>query len=194
MSSTLKTIGSIAVVLLLLAGAASLAYARWTRQVGAGDRALAAGQYEDALTAYRAAEARFNGLPAVRQLFAADYARVVNNELWLLYRLGRYDETIDKAESAPAAAQPHFWSACALYDKAIVEQKPDARLGWLTRAEDEFRRAVEASPADWNTKYDFELTTRLAAELRKQPKTPPKQLMQLLRPPPVSGKKTRRVG
>ncbi len=194
MSSTLKSIGSALVVLLLAAGAAALAYARWTRDVDAGDRLLAAGQYEQALAAYQAAEARFDRMPAARQLFVADYTRVVANELWLLYQLGRYDETIDKAESAPAGASPHFWSACALYDKAIVEQKPDARLGWMTRAEDEFHRAVEASPADWNTKFDFELTTRLAAELRKQPKAPPKQLMQLLRPPPQAGKPTRRVG
>jgi tetratricopeptide (TPR) repeat protein len=190
----MKSVASAVLVALLLAGGLALAYASWTRDVDAGDRALAAGQYEQALSAYRAAEARFDRLPAARHLFAADYTRVVGNELWLLYRLGRYDETIDKAEGAPAEASPHFWSACALYDKAVIEQKPDARLGWLTRAEDEFRRAVEASPADWDTKYDFELTTRLAAELRKQPKTPPKQLMQLLRPPPQSGKPPKRVG
>lgn len=194
MPSKLKTLGSALVVVSLAAGVAALVYARWTRDIAAGDRALAAGRYEQALALYRAAEARFDRLPAARQLFAGDYARAASNELWLLYRLGRYDETIDRAERAPAGAAPHFWTACALYDKAVAEQKADARLGWLTRAEDEFRRAVETSPADWDTKYDFELTTRLAAELRKQPKTPPKQLMQLLRPPPQSGKPTRRVG
>jgi tetratricopeptide (TPR) repeat protein len=194
MASTMKSIGSAVVVLLLAAGGAALVYARWTRDIDAGDKALAAGQYEQALAAYRTAEAHFDKVPAAQRLFKDDYNRVVANELWLLYQLGRYDETIDKAESAPAGASPHFWSACALYDKALVEQKADARLGWLTRAEDEFRRAVEASPGDWNTKYNFELTTRLAAELRKQPKTPPKQLMQLLRPPPQAGKQTRKVG
>ena len=72
---------------------------------------------------------------------------------------------------------------------------PDPRLGWLTRAEDEFRRALEAEPADWDTKYDFELVTKLAAELRRQPKTPPNQLMQLLRPQPKPGAKpVKRVG
>ena len=67
-------------------------------------------------------------------------------------------------------------------------------LHWrLTRA---FRRrAVEAAPDDWDTKFDFEMVTRLAAELRKQPKTPPNQLMQLLRPQPKPGAKpVRRVG
>ena len=75
-----------------------------------------------------------------------------------------------------------------------MEEKPEAMLGWLTRAEEELHKAVEAAPTDWDTKYDFELTTRLAAALRKQPKTPPKQLMQLLRPPSTSGKPAKRVG
>ena len=52
------------------------------------------------------------------------------------------------------------------------------------------------SPAR-NTKImnRFELTTRLAAELRKQPKTPHNQLMQLLRPEPKAGARpVKRVG
>ena len=68
------------------------------------------------------------------------------------------------------------------------------RLGWLTRAEEELRKAVEDAPDDWDTKYDFELTTRVSAELRKQPNTPPKQLMQLLRPPTPGAKTPRRTG
>ncbi len=37
-------------------------------------------------------------------------------------------------------------------------------------------------------------TDRLSAELRKQPNTPPKQLMQLLRPPTPGSKTPRRTG
>ena len=90
---------------------------------------------------------------------------------------------------------PHFWSGCALFEKARAEEKPEARLSWMSRAEEELRRAVESAPDDWDTKYDFELVTRLAAELRRQPKTPPNQLMQLLRPQPKAGARpARRVG
>ena len=79
--------------------------------------------------------------------------------------------------------------------KARAEKNPEARLGWLSRSEEEFRRAVEAAPDDWDTKFDYELTGRLAAELRKQPKNPPNQLMQLLRPQPKMGPKPpKRVG
>jgi tetratricopeptide (TPR) repeat protein len=194
-SAAAKAIASGAMVLALLAGGAALAYARWTSPIAEADRALADGDLEHALAEYAAAEARFDRVGPAKPLFAADYDRAVGNQLWLLYRLGRYDEAIDKAERAPEGAAPHFWSGCAFFAKARAEEKPEARLGWMTRAEEELRRAVEASPADWDTKYDFELVTRLAAELRKQPKTPPSQLMQLLRPQPKAGAKpARRVG
>jgi tetratricopeptide (TPR) repeat protein len=190
----MKSVGAALAVVALLAGIAMLAYARWTRDVHRADEALAAGRLKDALAGYEAAGLRFDRTPATRQMFAAEYDRTVANHLWVLYRLKRYDQTIEVAERAPAAAAPHFWSGCAFFEKAVVEEKPETRLGWLSRAEEEFRQALEAAPDDWDTKYDFELTSRLAAELRKQPKTPPRQLMQLLRPPSPTGKPTRAVG
>lgn len=187
--------GAVAMVLALLAGTAAVVYARWSRPASAGDAALAEGRYEQALASYAEAEARFDRVAAAKELFAADYSHVMANELWLLYRLQRYDETVDKAQRAPESAQPHFWAGSAFFERARAEQKPDPRLGWLTRAEEELRRAVEAQPDDWDTKYNFELVTKLAAELRKQPKTPPNQLMQLLRPQPKPGAKpVKRVG
>ena len=186
---------SVVAILMVLAGGAALAYARWTAPIAEGDRAVADGQLDRALAAYARAEARFDRLPPARQLFAADYQRVVENELWALYRLGRYDDAIEKADRSPETAAPHFWSGCAFFEKAVAEPQPEARLGWITRAEEELRRAVASAPDDWDTKYDFELAARLAAELRKQPKTPPNQLMQLLRPQPKAGARpARRVG
>jgi hypothetical protein len=190
----MKSFGSAVAVLVLILGATALAYGQWTRALDEGDEALAAGHLDAAIASYAKAEARFDRLPAAKQLFASDYDHAVANELSARYRLGRYDEVIERAERAPESAAPHFWSGCAFFQKATVEEKPDARLGWLGRAEDELHKAVEAAPEDWDTKYDFELTTRLAAELRKQPKTPPKQMMQLLRPPQPGPKTPRRVG
>jgi len=178
---------------MLAAGLAGLAYARWTRDIADADAAVSAGQLEQALAAYNRAEAKFERFPATKQMFAAEYQRVIGSELSILYRLGRLDETIDRADRSPEGIGAHFWSGCAFFQKGIAEERPEPRLGWFSRAEDEFRRAVEAAPSDWDTKYDFELTTRLAAELRKQPKAPPRQLMQLLRPTP-SAKPTKRVG
>jgi tetratricopeptide (TPR) repeat protein len=189
-----RAIASTFVVVLLAAGLALVAYARWTSHVADGDAALAGGRLDQALAEYRLAEARFDALPLLRQLAGDEYARVLANHLTVLYRLKRYDEVIDLAQRAPAGSLPSFWAGSAFFQKALTEEQPETRLGWLGRAEDEFRKAVEAAPDDWDTKYDFELTTRLAAELRKQPKTPPKQMMQLLRPPQPGVKTPRRVG
>jgi len=195
MTPLARSAGATAMVLTLLSGCAAIAGARWMRPAADGDAALADGRYETALASYADAEARFDRVAAARELFAGGYSHVMANQLWILFRLQRYDETIDAAGRAPESALPHFWSGCAFFEKARGEQKPDPRLGWLARAEEEFRRAVEAAPADWDTKYDFELVTKLAAELRKQPKAPPNQLMQLLRPQPRPGAKpVKRVG
>jgi tetratricopeptide (TPR) repeat protein len=190
-----RTLGAAVMAVVLLAGVAAVAYARWTHSLVEADQAVADGRLEQALAGYADAEARFDRSAAARQLFASDYSHVMANRLWVLYRLERYDEAIDVASRAPEQALPHFWAGAAFFEKARAEEKPEARLGWFTRAEEEFRRAVESAPSDWDTKFDFELVTRLAAELRKQPQTPPKQLMQLLRPQPKPGAKpVKRVG
>jgi len=187
MMSAQRTVGAALVLLLFVAGAAAIAAARWTRPIAEGDEAFAARDWDRARTAYALAEARFDRVPAVRQLFAREYARVVTAQLWIDYRLQRYDEVIEKAERAPDAAAPHFWAGLAYYAKSRGDGKPEEQFGWLTRAEEELRRAVEVEPADWDAKYDFELVTRLATALRRQPRTPPNQLMQLLRPQPRPG-------
>ena len=195
MTPVMRSASSAVMVLLFVAGSAAIGYGRWMRPTAEGDAALADGRYDHALARYADAEARFDRFPAARELFASDYGHVMASQLWVLYHLQRYDDTVDTAQRAPEQALPHFWAGCAFFEKARAEQQPEARLGWLTRAEEEFRRAVEATPGDWDTKYDFELTTKLVAELRKQPKTPPNQLMQLLRPQPKPGAKpVKRVG
>jgi tetratricopeptide (TPR) repeat protein len=192
---TARSTGAAVMAIVLLAGVAALSYARWTRPIADADAALAAGRLDEALAQYAEAEARFDRYEAARQLFATEYSRVVGNQILVLYRLGRYDETIDKAARAPEAARPHFWAGSAFFQKGRAEAKPDMRLAWFSRAEEELRRALEASPADWDAKFDFELVTRLAAELRKEPTVPPNQLMQLLRPQPKPGAKpVKRVG
>src|SRR5262249_11703055 len=112
-----------AMVVVLLAGGAALAYARWTVAIADGDQAIADGRVDAALAAFASAEGRFDRLPAARQLFVGEYHRVIENELWALYRLGRYDEAIEKADRAPDGAAPHFWSGCAFFQKAVAEQK-----------------------------------------------------------------------
>lgn len=181
--------------LLLAAGVAGLAAAAWTRPVAEGDAALARRDFDAARDAYARAEARFDRVPALRQLFADDAARVAGAQLWLAYHQERFDEVVERAQRGPDAAAPHWWAGLAFLAKSRAETRNDAQLGFLTRAEEELRRAVEQNPDDLDTKYNFELVSRLAAGLRKQPNLPPNQLMQLLRQPPTTGTRPgKRVG
>jgi tetratricopeptide (TPR) repeat protein len=191
-SSFFKHLGTAAVLLVLVLGAAAMGYARWTRDIAEGDAALAAGDFERAAASYVKAEGRFASMPSTRRLFAADYHHAAANHLYALYHLGRLDELIEQAEKSPEEASPHYWAGIAYFIKAQLEEENDSALAWLTRAEEELRKAVAAAPEDWDTKYDYELATRLAEALRKEPKAPPKQMMQLLRPP-TGAKPVRRV-
>jgi hypothetical protein len=195
MTSIRGAAGAAVGIVLLAAGVAAVAAARWTQPIADADAALARGDWDRARALYADAEARFDRLPAARELFARDYARAATAQLAIDYRQHRYDAVIDQAQRAPAAAAPHYWAGLALLAKSRGDATMEEQSGWLMRAEDELRRAVEADPADWDTKYDFELVTRLSAALRRQPRTPPDGLMQLIRPQPKPGtKRPRRVG
>jgi hypothetical protein len=169
-------------VLALIAGVALLLYAKWSEPLLAATTALERGDSARALEAYRGSTERFAGMPIAQQIFARDFARATHNQLALLYRAGNYDAVIEAADTAPPEASPHFWVGCALFAKAELEEKAEARLEWLNRAKDTFKLALAAAPDDWDTKYNYELAARLVSVLRTKPKQVPPALLQLLRP------------
>jgi hypothetical protein len=182
-------------VLALIGGAGLVALSAWSRPLADARDAAEAGRLDQALEHYAAGEARFDRLPITKQILPAAYHAAIANQLSLQYELRRYDDLIEKAASSPSIAPVHFWAGSALFAKARDEEDPEIRLGWLGRAAEEFRNALSRTPDDWDTKYNYELTNRLVEELRKQPKTPPKQMLQLLRPEPkAGGRPPRRVG
>lgn len=172
-------------VVLLLAGGTLLAAAWWLRPLVEADSALERGDVARALDGYAAAERRFDRFPPSKRALAGLHRLTLANQLSLLYGLQRYDTVIDKAGTVDDPSAP-FWAGCALFAKASLEEKPEARLSWLSQAQEEFRRALELSPDDWDAKFDFEVTARLIAELRKKPKGTAQEMLQLLRPPPKS--------
>lgn len=193
-----RPLGSVlgaALALAFVAGALLAGVALWLRPLAEGERLLRAGEWERALERFEAAEARFERLAPAKLALPAEHALSQANQLFLLHRLGRTDALIEKAAVAMPNAKNRFWAGCALFEKAVAEQEAEARIGWLSRAAEEFRGALELDPGDWDTKFNYELAQRLLAELRKQPKAPPSELLQLLRPKPKEGKPpARRTG
>ena len=184
-----------AAIVTLAAGAGLFWFSGWRAPIVEGDAAAASGDWTRALERYAAAEARFNEWPVAQRLFPTTYRASLANQLAAQYRLGSLDAVLEKAETIPASGEAHFWVGSALFEKSKAEENAEARLGLLGRATDEFKAALELRPDDWNRIYNYELARRLFDELRKKPKTPPKQLLELLRPQPKEGNKpVKRVG
>ena len=184
-------------VLALIAGATLLAYAQWSKPLLEAERALQARDSKGALRAYGVSVTRFRERAPMQQLLHDDYARVAQNQLAILYRTGEYETVIDTAGSAPVDAAPHFWVGCAMFAKSLQEEGAPGQLQWLTRAEDEFKLALASEPGDWDTKYNYELSARLVAALRRPPKpgnTP--SAIKLLRPEGPSQRRepTKKIG
>ena len=174
----------------LLVGVLLVAYARWTAPLIEASAALDANDDEAALAAYGRGAERFAGFEPARRLLVRDYALLNHNRLALLYRRGEYDAVLEAAGAAPPEAAPQFWAGCALFAKSQAEEKPEDQLEWLGRAEDAFKLALADAPHDWDTKFNYEVTVRLAAALRNQPdngrrsQAAPSSMLQLLRPQP----------
>lgn len=174
----------------LLIGVLLVAYARWTAPLVEAAAALEVHDDGAAVAAYGRGAERFAAFEPARQLLVRDYALLTHNRLALLYRRGEYDAVLEAAGTAPPGAAPQFWAGCALFAKSQDEDKPEDMLEWLGRAEDAFKLALADAPYDWDTKFNYEVTVRLAAALRNQPdngrrqQSAPSSMLQLLRPQP----------
>lgn len=185
----------IAAAAMLMGGAALIWFSTWRQPLLDADIAASAGDWTRALDRYAAAEARFNDWPVAQRVFPTAYRRTLNNQLAAHYKLGSFNAVLEKAETMPATAASHFWVGSSLFVLGKDEEKADERLGLFGRATEEFKAGLELEPQNWDAIYNYELTKRLFDELRKKPTTPPKQLLQLLRPQPAgSGKPVKRVG
>jgi hypothetical protein len=176
------------------AGVILVAGSLWLRPIADADTAAREGSFDIALELYAVAERRFDRLSLSKKLARGVYIAVQSNQVRLLYLLQRHDAAIDKAAAVDMSHAARFWAGCALFEKGSTEQDPDVRLAWLGRAGEEFRQALELDANDWDTKYNYELTRRLVAALQKKPKTPPKQLIQLLRSPSRNQIRTMKPG
>lgn len=176
-------------VLLLLVGSVLIGTAWFLRPITEAEQADREGHPERALELYGVGEKRFDAIPLSKRLLPRLYDFVVTNELSVMYSLQQYDAIIDKAGTTGVPGG-RLWAGCALFGKGALESKPDARMGFLSQSQEEFRRALEVSSSDWDVKFNYELTAKVIAELRKPPQSQKQQMIKPLKPPP---KPTRKV-
>jgi len=171
-------------VVALISGVCLIFLSLWLSPLSKADQALREGSLDAALDSLVVSESRFDDIQAMKHVFplADSYSRV--KQFYVLYQLAEYDELLEKTWEGPENASVHFWSGCALFKLAMDEEDIEARIVWLERALEEFKVALTIEPNIWDVKFNFELTGRLLAQLRKESEPPPIELPEFLRPQP----------
>jgi hypothetical protein len=171
---TVAVLGLLAGIVLIIAG-------RWFSPMVSAQQALTDGRLQEALLGYRAAGRRLAASSIVRRLMPELSDAAVSGELAVLYSLKQYDDVIDKA-GATGSPAGRFWAGCALFAKADVDVSDKNRLNWMAQAQQEFRGAIEAAPDDFDARFNYELTAKLIAGMKKDPTIERPKDLQLLVP------------
>ena len=158
----------------------------WIKPYMNGQSALVQGEYDESLENFARAEQRFQGFQPASRFFPDAYAATYANQFYILYQRGEYDALLEKAASSPALAPVHYWTGCALFRRASQVTEVQEQIAWLERAAEEFHSVLELEPANWDAKYNYELSKRLIDELKDEEETPP-QILELLIPRPRQG-------
>ena len=170
-------------IVIMVTGISLLLMSIWLSPVTKGQQAVQQGELQRGAEYFNIAEKRFDKIEFAKHLFSDAYTTAVVNQFRVLYELGEYEKLLQKAATSPVMAPVHFWTGCALFRRAGNETEAQAQIAWLERASEEFSTALRITPEDWDTKYNYELTERLIAELRDEEESPP-QIIEILRPLP----------
>jgi hypothetical protein len=165
----------------LVIGTLLLGLSFWLQPVAETERAMAGSDAAMSLQRYEVARQRFDWFPVTKRVMPELYDLISANELSLLYELQRYDDIIERTSVDGGGGAGAFWAGCAMFVKALLEDKPEARMGWIAQSHQQFRRALEFASGDWDSKFNYELTGKLVGGLKKQPDTPKQDMMKLLR-------------
>ncbi len=150
-----------------------LGYGIWLLQLERGARAVAHGELDTAADLYASAERPFHSV--LSRLFPDHYSRTIFPQVALLYNRGKTNEAAGQLERAAARspalserAEYAFWSGNILLRRALENTDPDVVLKNLYSTVAHFRKALEASPADWDIKYNYELVQYILAEQERE--------------------------
>lgn len=175
-------------------GLCLLLAAWWLRPIQIAERAFASGDLDRAAQQYGVSRQRFDRVFLSKRLVPTLAHLVTANELSLQYGLRRYDRVLEVTAGSETTSGPvSFWAGCALFDRALVQADADAKLGMMSDAHQAFRRTLEATPGDWDARFNYELTGRLLSILRDQPQASTEEIIKLLRergPQPRGGRRT----
>ena len=161
-------------LLLLVVSLGLVSYARWLYRIAEGNRALAAADIAQARQAYAAAAQHLEGFGALRALLPSGYRQLIFNRARALYAAGE-DEELARMLDTEAARAPflaeeseyHYWMGNVQCRRALAQKDKQALQVGLQQAGESYRRALAASPNDWDSKFNYELVTHVLENMRK---------------------------
>jgi hypothetical protein len=144
-------------------------YGLWLLQLERGARAVAHGELDAATDYYNSAERPFRSV--LGRLFPGHYSRAVFPKIAVLYNRGKTGDVAAELERATShapslAERPEFafWSGNVLLRRALEATDSEIIIKHLYAAAAHYRKALEATPGDWDTKYNYELVQHVLAE------------------------------
>lgn len=150
-----------------------LGYGGWLLQLERGARATAHGELERATELYASAERPFHSVLA--RAFPDHYSRAVFPKIALLYNRGKTSDAVAELERATTRApvlaeRPEFafWSGNVLLRRALEATDSEIIIKHLYAAAAHYRKALEASPENWDIKYNYELVQYVLAEQERE--------------------------
>lgn len=150
-----------------------LTYGVWLLQLERGARAVAHGELEQASQLYTSAERPFHSVLA--RAFPDHFSRAVFPKIALLYNRGQTGDAAVELERAavrsPALAErPEFafWNGNVLLRRALEATDSEIIIKHLYAAAAHYRKALEASPDDWDIKYNYELVQHVLSEQERE--------------------------
>src|SRR5262245_14477562 len=180
--------------IMMAIGVCLVLVAWWLRPITAAERAMTNGNLERAVEQYATGRRRVGLIPFAQDLLPGLQELLAGNELSLQYALRRYDRILEGRQAETDRASASFWAGCVLFDKALAERVPKARLELMSEAQRTFRRALELNPGDWDTKFNYEVTDRLLRILQEQPEATPQEIIKILRERGSQPRTGRRTG
>jgi hypothetical protein len=184
----------VAAGIMMAMGLSLVFVAWWLRPITGAERAMANGNLERAVEQYAVGRRRVSLIPFAQDLVPGLHDLLAGNELSLQYALRRYDRILEGRNADTDRASASFWAGCVLFDKALVERVPKARLEMMSEAHRTFRRALELNPGDWDTKFNYEVVDRLLRILQEQPEASPQEIFKILRDRGLQPRTGRRTG
>ena len=150
-----------------------LGYGIWLLQLERAARALAHGDVERATALYTSAERPFHSV--LGRLFPEQYSRAVFPKINVLYNRGKISDAAVELERATTRSPSltegpefAFWSGNILLRRALEATDPDVVLRHLYAASAHYRKALEATPGNWDFKYNYELVQHVIAEQERE--------------------------